>query len=230
MTPPQLAADAPVLYVFEPDTVCRLIFVGDEADNIVHHGAHGDVGKVLHVHEPLQRQARFYRYAGTFRQADVVHIVLGLLEQAGFAEVFGYRRAAVEAVHADVHTCNGGYGAVLVEDIDGLEIVGLAQHKVVLIVCRRNFQTARTELYIYISVFNYGDYAVDQRHHDLAAFEPCVLGVFGVDTHGRIAHDGLGAGGGNYGIVASVFIDMNNAALGCIERFGLFCKVIAQVI
>ena len=78
MSPPELAADAPVLYVFKPQAVSGLVFFWHEADYVVHYRAERYFGKVLHFDEPLQRQAWLDRHFGALRETDVVYIVLYL--------------------------------------------------------------------------------------------------------------------------------------------------------
>ena len=86
--------------------------------------------------------------------------------------------------------------------------MGLTQHIVVGVVGRRHFQTACTELDVYIAVLDDGDDTVHQRYGHLVALEPLVLRVLGVDTHGGIAHDGLRTRGGHDGVVAFlIFVD-----------------------
>ena len=54
MTPPQLTGDAPVLNVLQPVLISILVLRGIELQLIVHHWGQGNVGKVLHLQEPLQ--------------------------------------------------------------------------------------------------------------------------------------------------------------------------------
>ena len=75
---------------------------------------------------------------------------------------------------------------------------------------RRYFQTARTELYIHVVVLNNGDDTTYEGHDDFLTLQPLVLGVGGIDTHGRIAHDGLRTGRGNYGVAAALGIAVNH--------------------
>ena len=84
--------------------------------------------------------------------------------------------------------------AVVVEDIDGLELVLLTEHIVIDVVRRRDLQTARTELNVYVLVLDNGDCTADDRHDELLATEEVIALVIGVDTYGGVPHDGLGTG------------------------------------
>ena len=76
----------------------------------------------------------------------------------------------------------------------------LAQHVVVHVVGGGYFQTACAELDVHVFILDDRDDAVDQRHDDPLATEMLVLGVVWVDAHGGVAHDGFGAGSGNYSV------------------------------
>ena len=64
------------------------------------------------------------------------------------------------------------------------------------------------------------------------ATQPLVLGVFGIDTHSGIAHDGLRTCGSNNGIVAlSIFVDDIAGSFRIFRNFQIFriCHVVLQV-
>ena len=82
MSPPELAADAPVLDVLEPVAVSVLVLFRIELDFVVHDGREGDVGKVLHPEEPLRGELRLDRHVRTLGESHLVVIVLNLLHQA----------------------------------------------------------------------------------------------------------------------------------------------------
>ena len=203
MSPPELTRDAPVLDVLQPVLVCGLVFGRIELDVIVHDGRQCDVGKMLHLEEPLQRQTGLDGGVGVaLRVANLVRIVLYTLHETCFLQILCNLLAANHAVHSDVEWGLLADGAVGVEDVNGLQVVCLTQHVVVGVVSRSDLQTARTELNVHIAVFYYRNHASHQRNNDLATLEPLVLRVFGIDTHSRIAHDGLRTCGCHNGIVA----------------------------
>ena len=78
----------------------------------------------------------------------------------------------------------------------------LTEHIVISIVSRSHLQTTRTELDIHIAVFNNRNHTVHQRHDDLVPLEPLVFRVLGVDTHGRITHDGFRTSRGHHCIIS----------------------------
>ena len=132
VSPPELARDAPVLDVLQPVLVGRHILGGMEHDFPIQHGFEGDVGKMAHLEEPLQREARFDDRIGiALRVAHLIIIVLYPFHQSGRFQVGGNLFAAFEAVHTHIEGRLGGDGSVGIEDVDGLELVGLSEGIVV---------------------------------------------------------------------------------------------------
>ena len=136
-----------------------------------------------------------------------------MVHQPGGNEVFGNCLAAVEAVHTLILLAVRllfGFDAAEVdvsvgrEDVVGGQIVFLPQHVVVGVVGGRHLQTARAESNLHVAVFNHGHHASHNGHDEVLAFEPLVLLFLGVDAHGHVAHDGLGARGGYNGVFAGL--------------------------
>ena len=216
VSPPELTADAPVVDVLKPVAVCRDVLLRVELDLAFEYWGKGYVGKVLHAQIPLHTQAWLYGCVGiALAVAYLVFVVFDVIHEACFAEVFGYLFAHVVAVHANIHACGWADGAVGVEDVDGFEVVCLAEVVVVDVVGWGDFQTACAELDVYVSVFDDGDNAAYQGDNDAVSLQPLVLDVFGVDTHGCVAHDGLGACGGYDGVVAALVTVEDFAFLPC---------------
>ena len=230
VSPPKLARDAPILDIFQPMAIGILVFGGIELDFVVHHGRQGEVGKVLHLEEPLHGEFRLNGHARALGAADFVVVVLHLLHKPCLGEVDGNLAAHVEAILADVHAGGFGERGVVVEDVDGRQIVLLAEHIVVHVVRGRYFQAARAELDVYVRVLNHGNHAAHERHDDFLAFQPLIFRVFGVDAHRHVAHNRFGAGGGHHG-VASALVAVYDFALcarcACAVVFG---EVILHVV
>ena len=157
LPPPQLARDAPVLDVFHPVAVGVLVFLGYEANRVLHDGFGRGPGQLLHREEPLHREFRFDCHARALRVTHVVGVVLGFLQQAGVRQVGFDFFADVETIHADVQPHLVVDRAVVVEDVDCFEVVFLTQHVVVYVVCRSYFQGARAEFDVDVFVAYDGD-------------------------------------------------------------------------
>ena len=158
---------------------------------------------MLHAEEPLCGELGLDGHVGALGESHLVGVVLDLLHQSRLVEVATDLLAHVHAVESDIESGGLRDGAV-VEDVDGLQVVLQSEGVVVDIVGRCHLEAARTKLDIDVAVLDDGDRASHLRHDDVLALEPRVLGVVGVDTHGRVAHDGLGARGGHYGVPSAV--------------------------
>ena len=206
MTPPELAADTPVLDVLQPVAIGVLVLLRIELDIIVHYWRKGDVGKVLHLEEPLCRELWLDRHIGTLREAHLIIIVLNLLHQTGVLKVDGNLLAHVHAVHTYIETCCLADGTIVVEDIDGFQTVLQTEGVVVDIVSWSYLQATSTELDIYVCILDDRNLAVYDRHDNVLTLQPGILLILWVDTHGRVAHDGLRTGGCYYCIVSLLIL------------------------
>ena len=136
VSPPELTRDAPVLYVLQPVAVSGYIFCRVEFYLAFEHGWQGDIGKMLHREEPLLAETRLHcGVLVTLRVAYLVVVVLDFLHQSSSFQVFYDLLAHVHTVHAYIHASSLRDGAVGVEDVDGLEVVGLSEGVVVHVVC-----------------------------------------------------------------------------------------------
>ncbi len=192
VSPPQLARDAPVADGGHPVAVGIAEFLRHEFDVALFHGGDGRLHQLLHLHEPLHGELRLDNGVGALGVAHLVVVVLHFLHEVGPGEVFHNLFAHVEAVHTGVEA--GGFrdGAVVVEDVDAGEVVFLAEHIVVNIVGRGDFQATGAEVHLHIFVHDDGYGAADHRHDDAFTFQPGVALVVGVYAHGRVAQNCFG--------------------------------------
>ena len=233
MSPPQLAAYAPVLDVLQPDTVGVFVFFRNKPYYIVHHRGETLFCEMLHLHKPLQRQSRLNGHLGAFGKSDVVHVVLFLFHKPGGGKIGGNGLPHIETVHAHIHAGTFRYRSVVVEDVDGFKIVGLAEHVVVFVVRGSYLEAACAELDVDIAVLYHRYLASHQRHNHTPSLEPYVLWVLGIDTHRRIAHYGFRTCRGHKGVVTAIAIGMHDASLWCgppFSGFGIGGEIIFQIV
>ena len=86
----------------------------------------------------------------SLRESYLVGVGFYFLEEAGCCQVFLNLLAYVETVHAYVHACGFADGSVVVEDVDGGEVVFLAEHVVVDVVGGGYLQASGSELDVYV--------------------------------------------------------------------------------
>ena len=192
VSPPELAADAPVLDAFHPVGKGLLPPVGAEVDLVIGDGGGGlfDAGV---LQKPLHGNARLDRDIGALAEADTVLVVLDLHELTHRLELFRRFDAGLEAVHAlKLGSGKGVKSAVGMEDVDDLEVVFQADRKVVFVMRRGHLEHARPELGIDVIVGDDGDFGLGERTDDHLPDEIGVAFVLRIHRHGRVAHERLG--------------------------------------
>ena len=233
VSPPKLAANAPVLNILEPVAVGRYVFVGVELDFSFEYGRQSNVGKVLHRQEPLLAKARLNSCVLiALRVAHLVVVVLNFLHQAGIFKVDGNLLANIHTVLSDIESGSLRQCSVGVENIDDFQIVSLSECVVVSIVSGRNFQTASTKFDVNITVFDNRNNTSNERHNNLVTAQPLVFRVFRVDTHRGIAHNCLRTGSGHNSVVAFCILVQNLTLCACrLHRiFGRISHIITQIV
>ena len=155
---------------------------------------------MFHLQEPLHRQFRFDRHVRTLRETHLVLVSLYLLQKTGVTQVFLDLLADIETIHAHIQAGSLAQRTVIVKYIDRRQIIFLAQHIVVYIVCRGHFQTARTKLYIHVIILDHRNLTAYQRNDHFLSSQMLVLRVVRVDTHRRISHNRLRTGSGDNGV------------------------------
>ena len=194
LTPPELAADAPVAGILHPVAVGVAVLVGDEFDQAVLHACKGPRGEFFHLEEPLCAEPGLDDGIGPLRIADRRGVVFHLLEVAGFFEHLRYLLAGDKPVFAHQDLCVFVETAVVVDDIEDGQIVPQTDFVVMDIVGRGHLEAARTEVHLDVVVFDDGDLLVDKGDEHLLAMHPLVALVIGVDANRGVGHDGLRTG------------------------------------
>ena len=207
VTPPQLAANTPILHVLHPMGVCVFEFIGVEFDVILHHGLQSGLCHLVHLAEPLHGEFGLNHLVGSLGEAHLVDVILNLDQAASLFQQRDNGLAGLEAVHADQELCGLAQRAVVVEDVDGLQMVLDTEVVVVDVVRGRDFQCTRAELALYVLIVNQWDGAVYERHNGAFALVLGVTLVLRMHTDGRVAQDGLGARGGDGDVLARLAFD-----------------------
>ena len=112
---------------------------------------------MLHLQEPLRGERWLNGDTGALRAADLVVVIFNALHQASRFQIFGNLAADIEAVLANVHAGSLGDGCVVVEDVDGFEIVFFSKHVVVDIMGGGDFQASCSKFNVNIFVFDDGN-------------------------------------------------------------------------
>ena len=204
VAPPQLARDAPVLEVVHPGEVGLGPALGVEGHLAGLHDLGGALFKLVHGHEPLLGEPGLERGVAAVAVHDGVVELLDLLEQAVLLEPRNHGLAALVARHAAELAVAVHHHGVLVEDVDLLEVVGLAHRKVVGVVGRRHLDEAGAEARVHVPVSEDRDLAVDDGQHHARTHELGLVRVGRRDGHARVTEHGLRARGGHGHVLNAV--------------------------
>ena len=207
MSPPQLSGDAPVFDVLHPVAVGVFVFGGIEFYLVVHYRLQCDLGEMFHFEKPLHREFRLDDDIGTLGISHFIVIVFDFFEQSCFFEVYGDLFPHVETVLTYIHAAGFTDCSVVVENIDDGQIIFFAQHIVVYVVGRGNFQAARSEFDVYIVVHNDGYGTAYQRNDDPFPFEIAVTRVVGIDAYSGITENRLRTCRGDNDIFIGLTLD-----------------------
>ena len=192
VTPPELTRDTPVANLGHPPAVGVLEFLGDKSHDILLNGFESRLCEGIHLEEPLVGEARLGDGVGVaFGISYLILVVFYFFYKSGFLKIFGNLLAAGETIHANVHSGGFGEGSVVVENVDGFEIVFLTKHVVVHVVGRGNLEATGAEFYIHVVILNHGNLTAYKGHNHALATEMLVLRIGGIDAHGGVAHDCL---------------------------------------
>ncbi len=195
VSPPKLTADAPVLDVLQPVVIDLLEAFGHNADASIAHGCERSLGQRFDLHEPLLGDHRLDDLTAALRARDGGEVRLFLDDQACGLHVSPQVLARLEAVLTLILAAVFVDLRRLIEHRDDRQVVTLGDGVVVRVMSRRDLERARAEIHRHVLVGDDGNLASQHWHHHLAADELLVALILGVDGHGRIAQDGLGADG-----------------------------------
>ena len=205
MPPPELTGYAPILHIFHPVPIGILKFSRLKLNVIIHYMLQSRCTKLLHLQEPLKAQLGFDHCIGTLAVTHLIHVILHLYQVPGRFQFRYDLLSCLETVHSQQDLCSLIQSPIVVEYIDGLQVVLNSQLVVIDIVCRSDLQCSRTKLTVHIGIHNDGHRPVNQRYKNFFPVEFYEAFIFRVDTNCCIAQDGFRSGGGNGNVVILPF-------------------------
>ena len=198
MAPPDLARDAPRLNVTHPFVIGVFPLFGHEGGAALLDRRDRRPGESLGIDEPLIHQPRLDDDAGAVAIGNGHRVFLDLVEKPeGFH--FGQDLiAGLISVHAPV-----GFGhvvvetRVLVENVDHLKVMALADLEIIEVVGRRHLDRARALFRVGVFVGDNNELAPDDGQNAVPAHQVLVAFVVGMNGDGDVAEHGFGPGGGD---------------------------------
>ncbi len=194
MTPPQLAADRPVVDVLHPVRVDLLEVRRHDPGPPLAHRCERALGERGDPDEPLDTEAWLDDRPTAIAVADDHGVRPLALEVAHLAQPIEDRLARLVAVAADELPALGVDPRLLVEHRDRREPVALRKLVVVGVMGRGDLHRTGPEGSLDVLVGDDRQATAQERQDGVAADKRCVALVLGVDGHRRVAEQRLGSG------------------------------------
>ena len=213
VSPPELTRDTPVLDTLEPAVPLVLGCLGLDEEFAGTGTLDGFLGQGFAVDPPLRLEERLNNVSRLVTDGDLHGVVLGLNVEAEFLELFDDLVPGMETLHALEFLAGVGIeSTIVIEDVDKLEVVSLADFVIVGIVRGSDLDGTSSELHVNDDrVLNNGDAPVDEGMDGELAMEVGVARVIGVDSDGGITEHGLGTGGGDDDFLIGAFDGIGEA-------------------
>ena len=202
--PPQLAADAPVLDVFQPVVIHLGEAVGHDLDLALAYNLEGGFCQRLNAYEPLGGDHRLDQLTTALRAWDGHFVRFFFDHQPGLAHILPELLAAGKAFHSLVRTAIFIYVGILIQHGNKLQVVFLRQGIVVRVMGRGNLQGASAKLARDILVCDHRDLASQDGDDHFTPDVFLVAFILRVDTNSRVPQDRLRARGGYRDVVFRV--------------------------
>ena len=205
MSPPKLAADAPVPNILHPVEVHPGEPIGDYLYPPVQDNVHSRLCQALHTDEPLLAHQRLHGHGAAVTVPHGVDIRLYSLKQTILFQVSQYGFTALEPVHAFVGPGFPVHCAVQVHGGNDGQAMSLAHLEVHRIVSGCNLQRPSAESGVNCLIADNREGAIQHRKEHPLSAEVAVSFVIGIHRYCRIAQQGLRACGG-HSYVAYAFL------------------------
>ena len=206
MAPPELTRDTPVLDVTQPAEPVAFGHLGRDLHLTVLDSLDTSVSHLLAVDPPLGLHERLNHITRLAADGHGHGVVLDIDKQTLGLQVLDNLLTDMETLHALVGTSSVVEGAVVVQDVDKLEVVALADFVIVQIVGRRDLDSTGTELHIDGDlVGNDRNATIHEGMDSILAVQMSVALIVGVDSNGSVAQHGFDTCGGNDQALVRVF-------------------------
>ena len=196
VSPPQLAADAPVADIVRPVEIDLLQTFGNQFHLTVFHRFHRGLDEFFHLYEPLLLYQRFHGCLAAVMGAYIVGIFLDLHQESLPRKLLHNGLSGRIPVHSAVRAAVLVDGGVVVHHIDHRQAVTFSHFKVVGVMGGGNLHHAGAEFPVHVSIRHHRNHPVhDGQHHALPdqVAVPLILGMYG---NRGITQHGFRTGGG----------------------------------
>jgi len=193
--PPDLAADAPVLEVFQPEEVVLIPLGGIDSGFPFAYGRDRLVRQRTGGHKPLKGEHGLDRTLAAVTVADAVVVALHLDQVTAFFQILDQAFAAGIAIQPGIGSSRLPHGSVFRNNLKQVQGVFPAYLEVIEIMSRGDFERAGPEFTVNVRIGDHRQRPFHQRQQHFLADEGLVARVFRMDRNCGISQHGLGSGG-----------------------------------
>ena len=205
VSPPQLAADAPVADVLHPVIIHFAEPFRHKLRPALPHSGDSRFSQGLHLHKPLFAQPRFHRRIPVaVAEAHVMAVVFNLHQQTQLFQFFNNGLPALHGIHAGKASGILVHGAVVVGHRDNLQVVPLGHFKVVRVMGGSHLHRAGAELFFHIIIRDHWNFLVHDGQDHFLSHQVRIPFIGGVHGHAGITQHGFRPGSGHHDAFASV--------------------------
>ncbi|MNE52019.1 hypothetical protein D3C80_1466750 [compost metagenome] len=192
MSPPQLAGNTPVTYIFDPVQIGFLKTVRHEVDAVaVLLCRDGGFGQRLHLNEPLGGQVRLNHCAGALAVSNLVHMVLNGDQNTLLLQISNDILAAFAAVLTLVRSGFLIHNAAFVHHINLRQVMAQTYLEVVRIMGRGDLHRTAAEFLLYIIIGNNRNLTADDRQNQSFTDQVFIAFILGMHRYRCIAQHRL---------------------------------------
>gem|GEM_PF-5264783 len=189
MPPPQLAADAPILDIFEPVQVHFAPALRVKLDVAITHRGLGFLDARI-TQPPLPGETRLDRHIGAFGITNVVRVRLFADESTGCPQQFrGFFSTGESVQSRQLRTGQFVERAVGIEHVDNRQLVTLANFEIHLVVRRCDLQRTGSEFLVHRRVGHDRDRPAIERTPDRLADERRITRIVGMHRDRHVARN-----------------------------------------
>ena len=197
VSPPDLAADAPVLNIVHPFEVGLFPLFGNDAGASRFHRGNGFLRQRPNLDVPLQAGIGLDNRFAAIAMPHGVVVGLNTFQKPLFFQILHHPLARLIAIQPTVHTGLVVEGRIRIENVEQIQMMAFADFKVVDIMCRRDLQRAGTKLPIHVLIGDNGNLAFRQRQTHHLSHQIAIALILRVYRHRHVAQQGLRTGSGH---------------------------------
>ena len=225
VSPPQLAADAPILNVFHPVKIGFVEAFRHDFGATFAHSGDGGRGQRLGFDKPLSADQRLDNRVAAFATPDLHQMRLGFRQIARVRQIGHHLFPRREAIQTSILPAFGADMTVGGQHIDHRQIMAQANFVIVRIVAGRDFERTRAKFAFHIRIGNNRNAPPQRGQNHRLPNQFGVAFVIGMHRDCRICQHSFGARRGN----RNRAITVGDPPIGVVFVAGNFVANVPQI-